>query len=71
DSKEGMTYEAAKIVIIESVIEELKKNGKENEKIDYRGLLNEYLSEVWLLINIEAEKKDTKEAERLTKIAEE
>ncbi|MCD9067429.1 sodium:proton antiporter [Staphylococcus pasteuri] len=71
DTKQGMTYQAAKILIIQSVIQQLKKNAKENENIDYRPLFNQYFTELSFLINVEPDNKDTKELHRLTKIAEE
>lgn len=71
DESKGMTYQAAKIFIIQSVIQQLKKNAKHNENIDYRPLFNQYFTELSFLINVEPDNKDTKELHRLTKIAEE
>ncbi|MEX2949357.1 cation:proton antiporter [Staphylococcus warneri] len=71
DEHDGMSYQSAKIFIIQTVIKQLKQLDKDDENIDYRPLINQYFVELTFLINSEPDNKDSKELHRLSKIAEE
>lgn len=66
----GMSYQSAKIFIVQQVIDSFKKQAKANDSIDYRPILEQYFNELVFLINIEPDDKNTKELHRLEGIAE-
>lgn len=68
---EGMTYQSAKIFIMQAVISRLKELSEKNKDIDYRPVLTQYYGEMSFLINAEPDNQNTKELHRLAEIAEE
>ncbi|MDM7464658.1 cation:proton antiporter [Staphylococcus warneri] len=68
---EGMTYQSAKIFIMQAVISRLKELSEKNKDIDYRLVLTQYYGEMSFLINAEPDNQNTKELHRLAEIAEE
>lgn len=68
---EGMTYQSAKIFIMQAVITRLKELSEKNKDIDYRPVLTQYYGEMSFLINAEPDNQNTKELHRLAEIAEE
>lgn len=66
----GMSYQSAKIFIVQNVIRSLKEKSETQKDIDYRPILNQYFNELSFLINIQTDDKNTKELRRLRDIAE-
>ncbi|PTF04783.1 sodium:proton antiporter [Staphylococcus devriesei] len=66
----GMSYQAAKIFMVQNVLDAFKNKMKENTSVDYRPILNQYFNELSFLINMESDNKNTKELRRLQEIAE-
>ena len=66
----GMSYQSAKIFIVQNVIRSLKEKSETQKNIDYRPILNQYFNELSFLINIQTDDKNTKELRRLRDIAE-
>lgn len=66
----GMSYQSAKIFIVQNVIDHFKKESKEQPTVDYRQVMNQYFQELGFLLNIEPDNKNTKELRRLEDIAE-
>lgn len=66
----GMSYQEAKIFIVQNVIDHFKNESKNNTSIDYRQVMNQYFQELGFLLNIEPDSKNTKELRRLEDIAE-
>ena len=66
-----MTYQSAKIFIMQAVITRLKELSEKNKDIDYRPVLTQYYGEMSFLINAEPDNQNTKELHRLAEIAEE
>ncbi|UDI77550.1 cation:proton antiporter [Staphylococcus taiwanensis] len=69
-SFKGMTYQSAKIFMVQHVLNTFKKKSKTNKDIDYRPILNQYYNELSFLINMEPDNKNTKELRRLQEVAE-
>lgn len=67
----GMSYQSAKIFMVQQVLDAFKKKNSEEKSIDYRPILNQYFNELSFLINMEPDNKNTKELRRLQEIAEE
>lgn len=65
----GMTYQSAKIFIVQKVIEHFSKENKKSKDIDYRPVINSYYGELIFLLNSEPDNKNTKELKRLEDIA--
>lgn len=65
----GMSYQSAKIFIIQNVIHSLKEKADMHKDIDYRPILNQYFNELSFLIDMESDDKNTKELRRLREIA--
>ncbi|BGE81616.1 cation:proton antiporter domain-containing protein [Staphylococcus petrasii] len=66
----GMTYQSAKIFMVQNVLDAFKKKAKDNKNVDYRPILNQYFNELSFLINMEPDNQNTKELRRLQEIAE-
>ncbi|MBS6061067.1 MULTISPECIES: cation:proton antiporter [Staphylococcus] len=66
----GMSYQSAKIFMIQHVIRTLKEKADTHKDIDYRPILNQYFNELSFLIDMESDDKNTKELHRLRDIAE-
>ena len=66
----GMSYQSAKIFMVQQVLDAFKKKTLK-KSIDYRPILNQYFNELSFLINMEPDNKNTKELRRLQEIAEE
>ena len=49
----GMSYQSAKIFMVQQVLMHLKKKNSEEKKVDYRPILNQYFNELSFLINME------------------
>ncbi|HDY9428655.1 TPA: sodium:proton antiporter [Staphylococcus argenteus] len=70
DSFKGMTYQSAKIFIVQKVIEHFNNESKKDKNnTNYRPVLNQYFGELLFLLNSEPENKNTKELKRLEDIA--
>ncbi|MBE5660418.1 sodium:proton antiporter [Staphylococcus sp. SS21] len=70
DLFKGMTYQSAKIFIVQKVIEHFNKESKKDKNnTNYRPVLNQYFGELLFLLNSEPENKNTKELKRLEDIA--
>ncbi|MDU6180586.1 MAG: sodium:proton antiporter, partial [Staphylococcus lugdunensis] len=67
---QGMSYQSAKIFIVQQVIDSFKEKSTSQPDIDYRPILNQYFNELSFLLNIEPDNKNTKELRRLEDIAE-
>lgn len=67
----GMSYQSAKIFMVQHVLDTFKKKNSEEKSMDYRPILNQYFNELSFLINMEPDNKNTKELRRLQEIAEE
>ncbi|KQC19649.1 sodium:proton antiporter, partial [Staphylococcus haemolyticus] len=67
----GMSYQSAKIFMVQQVLDAFKKKNSEEKSMDYRPILNQYFNELSFLINMEPDNKNTKELRRLQEIAEE
>ncbi len=67
----GMSYQSAKIFMVQQVLDAFKKKNSEEKSMDYRPILNQYFNELSFLINMEPVNKNTKELRRLQEIAEE
>lgn len=67
---QGMSYQSAKIFIVQQVIDSFKEKSTSQPNIDYRPILNQYFNELSFLLNIEPDNKNTKELRRLEDIAE-
>ncbi|MGN5869053.1 cation:proton antiporter [Staphylococcus lugdunensis] len=67
---QGMSYQSAKIFIVQQVIDTFKEKSTSQPDIDYRPILNQYFNELSFLLNIEPDNKNTKELRRLEDIAE-
>lgn len=67
----GMSYQSAKIFMVQQVLDTFKKKNSEEKSMDYRPILNQYFNELSFLINMEPDNKNTKELRRLQEIAEE
>lgn len=65
-----MSYQSAKIFMIQHVIRTLKEKADTHKDIDYRPILNQYFNELSFLIDMESDDKNTKELHRLRDIAE-
>lgn len=68
-STKGMTYQSAKIFIVQQVIAHLKSESKVDSNADFRPVLNQYYGELLFLLNSEPNNKNTKELKRLEEIA--
>ncbi|WP_088825014.1 cation:proton antiporter [Staphylococcus argenteus] len=70
DTFKGMTYQSAKIFIVQKVIEHFNNESKKDKNnTNYRPVLNQYFGELLFLLNSEPENKNTKELKRLEDIA--
>lgn len=70
DTFKGMTYQSAKIFIVQKVIERFNNESKKDKNnTNYRPVLNQYFGELLFLLNSEPENKNTKELKRLEDIA--
>lgn len=70
DTFKGMTYQSAKIFIVQKVIERFNNESKNDKNnTNYRPVLNQYFGELLFLLNSEPENKNTKELKRLEDIA--
>lgn len=70
DLFKGMTYQSAKIFIVQKVIEHFNNESKKDKNdTNYRPVLNQYFGELLFLLNSEPENKNTKELKRLEDIA--
>ncbi|MDN8760190.1 sodium:proton antiporter, partial [Staphylococcus aureus] len=67
----GMSYQSAKIFMVQHVLDAFKTKNSEGKQMDYRPILNQYFNELSFLINMEPDNKNTKELRRLQEIAEE
>ncbi|HIH8114451.1 TPA: cation:proton antiporter [Staphylococcus aureus] len=66
----GMTYQSAKIFIVQKVIEHFKNESKKDKNdTNYRPVLNQYFGELLFLLNSEPDNQNTKELKRLEDIA--
>ena len=65
----GMTYQSAKIFIVQKVIEHFKTKVKDKNDTNYRPVLNQYFGELLFLLNSEPDNQNTKELKRLEDIA--
>ncbi|EHJ09061.1 cation:proton antiporter [Staphylococcus simiae] len=66
---EGMTYQSAKIFMVQKVIEHFTELNKKDKEVDYRPVINQYYGELLFLLNSEPDNKNTKELKRLEDIA--
>ncbi|HDF1020333.1 TPA: sodium:proton antiporter [Staphylococcus aureus] len=66
----GMTYQSAKIFIVQKVIQHFKNESKKDKNdTNYRPVLNQYYGELLFLLNSEPDNQNTKELKRLEDIA--
>lgn len=65
----GMTYQSAKIFIVQRVVHDLNVEAEHHKDVDYKPVLNQYFGELLFLINSEPDNQDTKELKRLENIA--
>ncbi|HFN8572074.1 TPA: cation:proton antiporter [Staphylococcus aureus] len=66
----GMTYQSAKIFIVQKVIQHFKNESKKDKNdTNYRPVLNQYYGELLFLLNSEPNNQNTKELKRLEDIA--
>ncbi|MCG7338117.1 sodium:proton antiporter [Staphylococcus sp. ACRSN] len=67
----SMSYAAAKTYIIENVISNLKQRSKEDKSVNCNSLISEYFDELFFLLQMTPESKNTKEVKRLELLASE
>ena len=64
----GMTYQSAKIFIVQKLSNILKTKVKDKNDTNYRPVLNQYFGELLFLLNSEPDNQNTKELKRLEDI---
>lgn len=67
----SMSYPAAKTYIVENVISYLKRRSKEDKTVNYSPIISEYFDELFFLLQMTPENKNTKEVKRLELLASE
>ncbi|RIP37310.1 sodium:proton antiporter [Staphylococcus gallinarum] len=67
----SMSYPTAKTYIVENVISNLKQRSKENKSVNYSPIISEYFDELFFLLQMTPENKNTKEVKRLEILASE
>ncbi|WP_436854853.1 cation:proton antiporter [Staphylococcus caeli] len=64
-----MSYAAAKLYIVQNVIKHFKEKSKEQTSENYNSVISDYFDELFFLLQMTPEDKNTKELHRLEEIA--
>ncbi|MCU5745298.1 sodium:proton antiporter [Staphylococcus sp. SQ8-PEA] len=67
----SMSYQSAKIFIVERVILHFREKAKQHKDEDYNAIISSYFEELLFLLQIEPENKNAKEVKRLEELASE
>lgn len=65
----SMSYQTAKVYIVQKVIFHFKKLSKEQNSQNYQAILSDYYEELFFLLNLDPDNKNSKEVQRLENIA--
>lgn len=65
----SMSYQTAKVFIVQKVIFHFKKLSKEQNNQNYQAILSDYYEELFFLLNLDPTNKNSQEVQRLEQIA--
>jgi Na+/H+ antiporter len=65
----SMSYQTAKVYIVQKVIFHFKKLSKEQDNQNYQAILSDYYEELFFLLNLDPDNKNSQEVQRLENIA--